>query len=75
MITFSFKPLKSSIFPDTAASVSTFVVSWKLAAEMKLSVHKEALVIPKRMGLAVAGLESFSRTRSFSFLNFDLSTC
>jgi hypothetical protein len=30
-----------------AASVKTRVVSWKDAAEMKLSVDKDALVIPK----------------------------
>ena len=33
MITFSFKPTSGSIFPLIAASVRTFVVSWKDAAE------------------------------------------
>jgi hypothetical protein len=32
-----------------AASVSTRVVSWKDAAEMKESVDREALVMPSRM--------------------------
>jgi len=35
--------------PDRA-SVSTRVVSWKEAAEMKDSVAREALVIPNNMG-------------------------
>ena len=38
MITFSFKPLSSSIWALIAASVSTLVVSWKEAAETPLSV-------------------------------------
>jgi hypothetical protein len=32
-----------------AASVSTRVVSWKLAAEMNESVESEAFVIPSRI--------------------------
>jgi hypothetical protein len=36
--------------PEIAASVRTRVVSWNEAAEMKLSVDSEALVIPSRMG-------------------------
>ena len=36
------------------ASVSTRVVSWKDAAEMKLSVESDALVMPRRG--AVGGL-------------------
>ena len=35
--------------PVTAASVSTRVVSWKEAAEMKDSVARDALVIPSRI--------------------------
>ena len=54
-MTFSFSPRRSSTLPLIAASVRTRVVSWKDAAEMKLSVDKEALVIPRRIGLAVAG--------------------
>ena len=38
-----------------AASVSTRVVSWNDAAEMKLSVEREALVIPSSSGSAMAG--------------------
>jgi hypothetical protein len=33
-----------------AASVRTRVVSWKEAAEMKDSVSREALVMPRRIG-------------------------
>jgi hypothetical protein len=42
--------------PAIEASVSTLVVSWNDAAEMKLSVLREALVIPRINGSAVAGL-------------------
>ena len=35
MMTFSFRPRRSSTRPLTAASVRTFVVSWKDEAEMK----------------------------------------
>ena len=38
-----------------AASVSTLVVSWKEAAEMKLSVERDALVMPSSSGSAMAG--------------------
>ena len=38
-----------------AASVRTLVVSWKEAAEIKLSVLSEALVIPRISGSATAG--------------------
>ena len=37
------------------ASVSTRVVSWKLAAEMKLSVESDALVMPSSSGRPSAG--------------------
>jgi hypothetical protein len=43
---FSFKPLNQSILPSIAL-VRTLVVSWKLAAEIKLGLFKAALVIPK----------------------------
>jgi hypothetical protein len=33
-----------------AAAVKIFVVSWKLAAEIKLSVTSEAFVIPNKIG-------------------------
>src|ERR1035438_8972386 len=38
-----------------AASVSTRVVSWKLAAEMKESVEGDALVMPSNIALPCAG--------------------
>ena len=55
-MTFSFSPTKRSTFPESAASVSTFVVSWKLAAEIKLLLCTDAFVIPNNWVLAVAGL-------------------
>ena len=48
MMMFSLSPFSSSLAPRTAASVSTLVVSWKDAAEMKDSVVKLAFVIPRR---------------------------
>ncbi len=50
MITFSFSPRSVSSLPEIDASVSTLVVSWKEAAEMKLSVDSDALVIPSSSG-------------------------
>ena len=55
MMTFSFKPLSQSDLPSIAASVRTLVVSWKEAAEIKLSVFSEALVIPNKTGVNSAG--------------------
>ena len=43
-----------------AASVSTLVVSWKDAADRKLSVDRDALVIPIRTGTQVASCKSVS---------------
>jgi hypothetical protein len=57
-ITF-FEAEKLVTFSGSPASVKTFVVSWKLAAEMKLSVVNEAFVIPNRSGVADAGLPPF----------------
>ena len=45
--------------PSRAASVSTFVVSWKEAAERKDSVASEALVIPRITSSARAGVFVF----------------
>ena len=56
MMTFSLKPRRRSTLPSVAASVRTRVVSWKDAAEMKLSVSSEALVMPSSTGVASAGL-------------------
>ena len=40
------------------ASVSTRVVSWKLAAEIKDSDDKDAFVMPSRIGCASDGLDN-----------------
>ena len=56
MITFSFKPIKWSTLPLIVASVSTFVVSWKEAADKNESVSTEDLEIPNNTGLKVAGV-------------------
>ena len=50
MITFSFRPSSRSILPSIDASVSTFVVSWKEAAERNDSVASDAFVIPRMSG-------------------------
>jgi hypothetical protein len=49
------------------ASVSNLVVSWNEAAEMKLSVESEALVMPRRSGVPSAGSPPRFVTFSFSF--------
>ena len=46
-MTFSLRPRSVSREPLMLASVRTRVVSWKLAAEMKLSVESDALVMPR----------------------------
>ena len=51
-MTFSLRPSSVSALPLTAASVSTRVVSWKEAAEMKERVCSEALVMPSSTGCA-----------------------
>ena len=63
-MTFSFRPRNSSRLPMMAASVKTRVVSWKEAAEMKLSVDNDALVIPNKMLLNVAGILPSARRAS-----------
>ena len=55
MMTFSLSPTRRSTLPLIAASVRTLVVSWKDAAEMKLSVERLALVMPSSSGSAIAG--------------------
>ncbi len=47
MMTFSFSPLRRSFLPSSAASVRTFVVSWKEAADRNESVFSEAFVMPR----------------------------
>ena len=49
-ITFSLRPDKVSILPIVAASVKTFVVSWKDAAEINDDVWRLAFVIPNKIG-------------------------
>ena len=70
MITFSLSPLRRSILPSSAASVSTFVVSWKEAAERNESVFSEALVMPRMMSSNSAAsppsLATFSAARANS---------
>ena len=51
MMTFSLSPIRWSLAPLMAASVSTRVVSWKDAAARKLDVLSEALVTPEQDGL------------------------
>jgi hypothetical protein len=53
-----------SVLPATAAYVSTLVVSWKEAAEMKDGVCSEALVMPSRTGWPSAGFLPSSISRS-----------
>ena len=60
--------------PFVAASVSTRVVSWKLAADRKLSVASDALVIPSRTGRAVAGSLPWAIARAFSSSSAKMST-
>ena len=59
-ITFSLRPWSVSTLPCTAASVSTRVVSWNDAAEMKLRVCSDALVMPSSTGLPTANFCFFS---------------
>ena len=66
MITFSFNPIRGSIFPLMAASVSTRAVSWKEAALRKESVAREALVMPSSVGRACAGSLPSAIARAFS---------
>jgi len=49
------QPFQGIDLPWTEASVSTRVVSWKEAAEMKLRVCRDALVIPSSTGWTIAG--------------------
>ena len=54
-----------------AASFSTFVVSWKEAADMKLEVCSAARVIPCRIWIEVAGMASRTCT-NFKSLRFNV---
>ena len=55
IMTFSLRPMRLSILPFTEASVKVLEVSWKEAADRKLSVERDAFVIPKSILLTVAG--------------------
>src|SRR5206468_4284942 len=69
-MTFSLRPRSSSVLPEMAASVSTRVVSWNDAAEMKLSVDNEAFVMPSSTGFAVAG--RLSCPHAFALVDADV---
>ena len=62
MITFSFSPFNRSVLPSSAASVSTFVVSWKEAADRNESVFSDAFVIPRMMSSNCARLRRLWRS-------------
>ena len=68
-ITFSFSPLRSSLFPQIAASVKTLVVSWNDAADINDSVAVMSSVILgsycSQISL-VFGLKAFSMPFSAS---------
>jgi hypothetical protein len=55
MITFSLIPRRSSVLPQIAVSVSTFVVSWNDDGPVNDSVERDAFVIPSNIGSATAG--------------------
>src|SRR4051794_39284188 len=66
MMTFSLRPIRWSLAPLMAASVSTRVVSWKDAAARKDEVFRDALVTPRSTVWAVAGSPPSDRTLLFS---------
>ena len=74
-MTFSFKPSSLSILPLTEASVRTRVVSWKDAAEIKLRVCSEALVIPSNTGLPTAGFPPLAIVAALISSNVIASIC
>ncbi len=74
-MTFSFSPRSSSRLPMIAASVSTRVVSWNDAAEMKLSVDSDALVMPSRTSAWVAGSLPSASALSLRPSSSERSTC
>ena len=62
-MTFSLRPRSVSMEPLMLASVSTRVVSWNDAAEMKESVESEALVMPRSRLRPIAGRPPVISTR------------
>ncbi len=73
MITFSLSPSSRSTLPSMAASVRTFVVSWKDAAERNDSVASEAFVMPRMSGSNVARSPFAERAASFARSSTTLS--
>ena len=73
-ITFSFKPWSVSVFPLIEASVNTLVVSWNEAADKNDGVSRDALVIPKIIGLATAGLPCLNKISLLAAVKSDVST-
>ena len=71
-MTFSFRPSSVSTLPLTAASVSTRVVSWKDAAEMKERVCRLALVMPSSTGTPTRGLLALRERRLVGRLEIEL---
>ena len=65
-----FIPLNGSTLPLIVASVNTFVVSWKEAADKKESVSTDDLEIPNRTGLNVAGVFPDNKASLFIFVIF-----
>ena len=61
MMTFSLRPIRWSLAPLMAASVSTRVVSWKDAAARKLAVLREAFVTPEQDDLRGRGLAALGK--------------
>ena len=74
MMTFSLSPIRWSLAPLMAASVSTRVVSWKDAAARNDDVLSEALVTPSSTVWAVAGSPPSARTRLLCSSNSRRST-
>ena len=66
MITFSLSPRRRSTLPLMAASVSTFVVSMKDAAESHEVVFSAALMSPSSTVCAVAGSPPSASTSLFA---------
>ena len=73
-MTFSFKPDSGSLLALRAASVRTFVVSWKEAADSQESVAREAFVMPMSSGRPEAGLPPSAIAVRFSSSKMATST-
>ena len=73
-MTFSLRPLRRSILPSSAASVRTFVVSWKEAADRNESVFSDAFVMPRMMSSNCAGSPPLAMTSLLMRANSKRST-